>query len=80
MVGDRLSRGTNQLGTKCVTAMFWPIWADRLNKLSGICSIFGSTVVFRFEQVQFSLLKSKVFVLGKILCSEIKNGRKEFGM
>ena len=36
-----------------------------------------STVVFRFKQVPFSMLKSKVFDLSKILCNEFKK-RKEF--
>ena len=33
------------------------------------------TVVVRFKQVPFSMLKLKVFDLCKILCNELKNGK-----
>ena len=38
---------------------------------------FACTVLFWFKQVPFSLLKSKVFDLSKILCSKSKNGNQK---
>ena len=39
-------------------------------------SHLSCAVVFRFKQVTFSLPKSEVFDLSKILCNELKNRKR----
>ena len=53
---------------------------DKLLNLSSIIKVgkfvdVCCTVVFQFKQVPFSLLKSKVFHLSKILWSKKENGK-----
>ena len=65
-----------------LNVLLWGVICQYLLRLSHLQNMavsrqimkFGITVTFRFKEVPFSFLKSKIFDLRKIFCSKSKTG------